>query len=239
MSPCPSHFPPVLAALAIALVPGAARASGACCTVIKSGPSKGSVAVIAATAQSHESIGSDAYTLNQQAVVVKGAYRVAGGLSLQLQAGSPVATALQHAGTQVARGGPGYLAGGGVVYEIPEIWKPLGLSVSASVSHSWTPLRAGAGTSSKGSFAINEAMLIAIADFAVRDELSVYGGFRGYYGVTAFETGGPRGTLDGDREGNLGYLAGVRVTPAPGVSLVGELGLWHTKIASLAIVFGF
>jgi hypothetical protein len=219
-------------------LPGQAYGSGACCTVTKGGSGKINLSVVGSSAWSHEMIADNTYDLTQQAVILKLGYPFGPGLLLQGQVGMPIKTELSDWSNEMSGRG-GIIYGAGLGYELPVIFKPLELFSSISYTRSYGNLsNLSNGTPEiDETFRISEVQLILLAEVEVIDRAALYGGMRAYSGKNQLKDNESKLVENGEREGNLSPLAGLRLNLMQRLSLVVDGGFGHTKVLGVGAVF--
>lgn len=228
----------ILAALLLPLAYASAIAGGACCSVANAGSDKLTITLAGASAMNHESIGAGTYKMDQRALILKLGKPVGRGLVLQAQAGLPTATKLSH-GSMELSGKGGLIYGIGIGYELPRLIEAIGLFASAGYSRARGTLDKDEAGPIDQSFRINEFQVLLIGEAALTQKTAFYGGLRAYSGKNQLKNGKTGHTSDGEREGSIAGLAGLRQSLSDTFSLVADAGLGHTKVFSLGAVFSF
>lgn len=186
----------------------------------------------------HEAIGADAYQMAQQALILKLGKPVGRGVVFQAQAGLPTATRLSH-GAMELRGKGGLIYGLGLGYKLPGSIGPIALFASVGYSRALGKLdRDEAGAVDK-SFRINEFQALFIGEAALTAKTALYGGLRAYSGKNQLKDNSTGQKLNGDQEGNIAGLAGLRHRFSDAFTLVADAGFGHTKVFGLGVVYSF
>ena len=218
--------------------PGSLSAGGACCSVANAGSDKLTLTLVGASAMNHEAIGADTYKMDQQALILKLGKPLGRGFVLQSQAGLPTATKLSH-GSMELSGKGGLIYGIGIGYKLPRLIGPIVLSASAGYSRALGTLdRDEAGTIDQ-SFRINEFQALLIGEAALTAKTALYGGLRAYSGKNQLEDNKTGQKFNGDQEGNIAGLAGIRYSFSDKFSLAADAGFGHTKVLGIGAVFSF
>jgi len=227
-----------LAVLALPALHGTAFASGACCSVSGGDPKRLTLTLVGASAMNHEAIGADTYELSQQALLLKLGKPVGRGFVLQAQIGLPTTTELSHEQMELSGRG-GLIYGAGIGYKLPRFLDPVDLSVSASFSRSLGYLDKDMAGTIDQSFHINEFQLLFISETALTAKTALYAGLRAYSGKNQLKDDSTGAKTNGDQEGSLAGLAGIRYYLAEKISLVADAGFGHTRVIGLGAVFSF
>lgn len=227
-----------LQALALPALNGTAFASGACCSIARAGADKVSLTLVGASAMNHETIGADKYDLSQQALLLKVGKPLGGGFVLQAQVGLPTATELSHQGMEQSGSG-GLIYGAGLGYKLPRLLDPVDLYASAGYSRSRGDLDSDGMGDIDRSFHINEFHFLLLGEAALGAKTSVYGGFRAYSGKNQLKDNSTGAKTNGDQEGSLAGLAGVRQELSEKLSLIVDAGFGHTRVIGIGAVFSF
>lgn len=233
-----ANFALSLVILALPALQGTAFASGACCSVSGGDPKRLSITVVGASAMNHETIGADTYELNQQALLLKLGKPVGRGFVLQAQIGMPAATELSHEQMELSGRG-GLIYGAGIGYKLPRFLTPVDFSVSASFSRSLGYLDKDMAGSIDQSFHINEFQVLFIGETALAAKTALYAGLRAYSGKNQLKDNSTGAKTNGDQDGSLAGLAGIRYNLAEKVSLVADAGFGHTRVIGIGAVFSF
>ncbi|MBI4350145.1 MAG: hypothetical protein HY550_01795 [Elusimicrobia bacterium] len=227
-----------LSVIALPALNGTAFASGACCSVSGGDPKRLSLTVVGASAMNHEAIGADTYELSQQALLLKLGKPVGRGFVLQAQVGLPAATELSHEQMELSGRG-GLIYGAGVGYKLPRFLEPVDLTVSASFSRSLGYLDKDMAGTIDQSFRINEFQVLFIGETALSAKTALYAGLRAYSGKNQLKDNSTGAKVNGDQEGSLAALAGIRYNLAEKLSLVADAGFGHTRVIGIGAVFSF
>lgn len=227
-----------LPVLALPALNGTAFAGGACCSVSGGDPERLTLTVVGASAMNHETIGADTYELSQQALLLKLGKPVGRGFVLQAQLGLPTATELSHEQMEL-NGKGGLIYGAGVGYKLPRFLDPVDFSVSASYSRSLGYLDKDMAGTIDQSFHINEFQLLFIGETALTAKTALYAGLRAYSGKNQLKDNTTGAKFNGDQEGSLAGLAGIRYNLAEKISLVADAGFGHTRVIGIGAAFVF
>lgn len=228
----------ILAALLLPLSNTAVRAGGACCSVANAGSDKTTLTLVRASAMNHEAIGADTYKMDQQALILKLGKPVGRGFILQAQAGLPTATKLSH-GSMELSGKGGLIYGIGIGYKLPGSLGPVTLSASAGYSRALGTLDRDEAGAIDRSFRINEFQALLIGEAPLTPKTALYGGLRAYSGKNQLKDNKTGEKFNGDQEGNIAGLAGLRHRLHDNFSLVADAGFGHTKVLGLGAVLSF
>lgn len=194
--------------------------------------------LVGASAMNHEAIRADTYKMHQQALILKLGKPLGRGLVLQAQAGLPAATKLSHGNMELSGKG-GLIYGAGLGYKLPRLIEPITLTASAGYSRALGRLdRDGAGTIDQ-SFRINEFQFLLIGEAALTSKTALYGGLRAYSGKNQLKDNKTGEKFNGDQEGNIAGLAGLRHSLSEAFSLVADAGFGHTQVIGLGAVYSF
>lgn len=227
-----------LAALLLPLFPASVSAGGACCSVANAGSDKVTLTLVGASAMNHEVIGADAYKMDQQALILKLGKPLGRGFVLQAQAGLPTATKLSH-GSMELNGKGGLIYGLGVAYKLPSLIEPITLSVLAGYSRALGTLDRDEAGPIDQSFRINEFQALLIGEAALTAKTALYGGLRAYSGKNQLKDNKTGQEFNGDQEGNIAGLAGIRHSLSETFSLVADAGVGHTQVIGIGAVLSF
>lgn len=228
----------LLAIIALPALHGSAFASGACCSVSGGDPGRLSITVVGASAMNHEVIGADTYELSQQALLLKLGKPVGRGFVLQAQIGLPTATKLSHKQMDFSGNG-GLIYGAGVGYKLPRLFNPVDFSVSASYSRSLAYLDKDMTGTIDQTFHINEFQVLFIGETAVAAKTALYAGLRAYSGKNQLKDNRAGSKANGDQEGSLAGLAGIRHQLSDKISLAADAGFGHTRVLGVGAVLSF
>lgn len=228
----------LLAVLAQAALNSTAFASGACCSVSNGDPERLSITMVGASAMNHEAVGADTYELSQQALLLKFGKPVGRGFVLQAQIGLPTATELSHEQMELSGRG-GLIYGAGIGYKLPRFLDPLDFSVSASFSRSLGYLDEDMAGTIDQSFHINEFQMLFVGEAALGAKTSLYGGLRAYSGKNQLKDNSTGTKTNGDQEGSLAALAGIRQKLSEKISLAADAGFGHTRVIGIGAVYMF
>lgn len=227
-----------LPVLALPALRGTAFASGACCSIARGESDKLNLTLVGASAMNHEELGADMYDLGQQALLLKLGKPLGGGFTLQAQLGLPTATELSHDGMEQSGSG-GFIYGAGLGYKLPRFLDPVDLYASASFSRSRANLDSDGMGAIDRSFRINEFQLLFIGETALTAKTSLYAGLRAYSGKNQLKDNTTGTRSNGDQEGSLAGLAGLRYNLSEKLSLVADAGFGHTRVIGLGAAFSF
>lgn len=226
------------AIIALLFLAGRAVAGGACCSVANSGSDKMTLTLVGASATNHEVVSADTYKMDQQALILKLGKPLGLGFVLQAQAGLPTATKLSHRSMELSGKG-GLIYGIGLGYKLPSLIEPITISASAGYSRALGTLdRDEAGTINR-SFRINEFQALLIGEAALTSNAALYGGLRAYSGKNQLKDNETGQKFNGDQEGNIAGLAGVRYRFSDRFSMVADAGFGHTKVLGIGAVFSY
>ncbi len=228
----------VLAALLLPLSAASVSAGGACCSVANAGSDKATFTLVGASAMNHEVVGPDTYKMDQQALILKLGKPVGRGFVLQAQAGLPAATKLSHGAMELSGKG-GLIYGIGIGYKLPSFIEPITLSASAGYSRALGKLDRDEAGAVDQSFRINEFQFLFIGEAALTSKTALYGGLRAYSGKNQLEDNKTGRKFNGDQEGSIAGLAGLRHSLSDNFSLLADAGFGHTKVLGLGAVFSF
>jgi len=234
-------FAAFLLFLAVSVMPaleGTAFASGACCSVSNGDTKRLNLTLVGASAMNHEAIGADTYELSQQALLLKLGKPIGRGFILQAQIGLPTSTELSHEQMELSGRG-GLIYGAGVGYKLPRFLDPVDLTVSASFSRSLGYLDKDMTGTIDQSFHINEFQVLFIGETALTEKTALYAGVRAYSGKNQLKDNSTGTKINGDQEGSLAGLAGIRYNLAEKLSLVADAGFGHTRVIGFGAVFSF
>lgn len=231
-------FNKILAGALLCTFPAGAFAGGACCGVANAGTGRTTLTLLAASAMNHETIGGDTYDLDQQALILKFGKPVGRGFTLQAQAGQPTATRLSRGAMELSGKG-GLIYGIGAAYKLPDLAGPVALSASASYSRSLGNLDKDEAGAADKAFRISEFQALLIGEAALTGKVSFYGGLRAYSGSNSLKDNETGRTFNGEQEGSVAGLAGLRYSFADAFSLAADAGFGHTRVFSLGAVFSF
>lgn len=229
---------PVLATLLLPLTYSPISAGGACCSVANAGSDKTTLTLVGASAMNHEVVGADTYIMDQQALILKLGKPVGRGIILQAQAGLPIATKLSH-GSRELSGKGGLIFGMGIGYKLPGSLGPITLAMSAGYSRAMGMLDRDVTGSIDQSFRINEFQALLIGEAALAPKTALYGGLRAYSGKNQLEDNTTGQKFNGDQEGNIAGLAGLRHRLHDNFNIVADAGFGHTKVIGLGAVLSF
>ncbi len=234
----PNHLSLSLLALASCLLPAAAFAGGACCSLASADPSRLNLTLVGASARNHEMIAGATYELAQQALMLKLGKPLGRGFVLQAQAGLPVSTELSHQAAKL-RGKGGFIYGAGLGYKLPRFLGPVDFFASVSYSRALGYLDRDNSGALDQSFQINEFQTVFTGETSLTSKLYLYGGLRAYSGKAQLKNNKTGGKLNGDQEGNYAGLAGIRRTLSDKLSLVVDAGFGHTKVIGVGAILSF
>lgn len=227
----------MMGALLLAL-PGFVSAGGACCAVSKADPGRQSLALVAASAVNHETVSGSAYELSQQAFLLKLGRPLGKGFTLQAQAGLPTATKLSHQGMELSGRG-GLIYGAGLGYRLPRFLGSADFHVSAGYTRAAGSLDRDDGISVDREFRISELQGLLIGEAPLTPLASAYAGVRAYSGRNQLKDNRTGEKLNGEQEGNVAGLAGLRYALTERLSLAADAGFGHTKVFSLGAALSF
>lgn len=227
-----------LAVLALPALHGTAFGAGACCSVARPGSERMSLTVVGASAKSHETIGGDTYELSQQALLLKFGKPIGRGFILQALIGLPTATELSRQEIKLSGNG-GLILGVGLGYKLPRFLDPVDFFAAISHSHSHGYLDRGETGAVGQTFRIAELQALFIGETALTSKTALYAGLRAYSGKNRLENNKTGNKLNGDQEGSLAGLAGIRYSVSDKFSLVADAGFGHTRVLGIGVVFSF
>lgn len=228
----------LLQVLFLALSPSSVFAGGACCSVANAGSDKVTLTLVGALAMNHEVIGADTYKMDQQALILKLGKPLGRGFVLQAQAGLPTSTELSHQ-TMRLSGRGGLILGIGLGYKLPRFLEPLDFFASIGHSHSLGYLDRDETGVIDRTFRIAELQALFIGEVALNTKLALFGGLRVYSGKNQLKDNKTGAKFNGDQEGSLAGLAGLRYNLSEKLNLVADAGFGHTKVLGIGAVFSF
>lgn len=227
-----------LPVLSLLLFPRAVYAGGACCSASGGGSDRTSLTLVGASAINHEVIGGEPYELDQQALIFKLGKPIGRGFVVQAQLGSPTSTELSHQAMRLSGRG-GLIYGAGLGYKLPRFLDPVELFTSVSYSRALGYLdRDGSGAIDQ-TFRINEFQALLLGEAALNAKLALFGGLRVYSGKNQLKDNKTGAKFNGDQEGSLAGLAGLRYSLSENLSLVADAGFGHTRVIGIGAVFLF
>jgi len=227
-----------LPVLSLSLFTGTAFASGACCSIPMADSSRMNLTLVGASAGSHETIGGNTYNLSQQALLLKLGKPLGGGFLVNAQIGLPMATKLSRHGKEL-RGGGGLILGIGLGYKLPRFLDPVDFFMTVSHSHSLGDLDRGEAWAIDQTFRIAELQALFIGEAALTSKTALYGGLRAYSGKNRLKDNKTGAKVNGNQEGSLAGLAGIRHRLSDKFSMVADAGFGHTRVVGIGAVFSF
>ncbi|MEK7721407.1 MAG: hypothetical protein AAB359_03350, partial [Elusimicrobiota bacterium] len=176
--------------------------------------------------------------LDQQALILKLGKPLGGGFILQAQIGLPTATKLSHQEMELGGNG-GLILGANLGYKLPRFLDPVDFFVAISHSHSLGYLARDEAGAVDLTFRIAELQALFIGETALTSKTALYAGLRAYSGKNRLKNNKTRAKTNGDQEGSLAGLAGIRQKLSDKLSLAADVGFGHTKVFSLGVSFSF
>ena len=88
-------------------------------------------------------------------------------------------------------------------------------------------------------FRIAELQALFIGETALTSKTALYGGLRAYSGKNRLKDNKTGAKTNGDQEGSLAGLAGIRHSLSDKLSLVADAGFGHTRVIGIGAVFSF
>lgn len=227
-----------LTALLLPLFNASVNAGGACCSVANAGSDKATLTLVGASAMNHEVVGAGTFKMDQRALILKLGKPVGRGFVLQAQAGLPTATKLSHGAMELSGKG-GFIYGLGVGYKLPSLIEALTFSASVGYSRALGTLDKDETGTIAQSFRINEFQALLIGETALTPKTALYGGLRAYTGKNQLKNNKTGERFNGDQEGNIAGLAGIRHSLYDNFSLVADAGVGHTQVIGIGAVYSF
>lgn len=229
---------PVLALLLLALSTASAYAGGACCSVSGPGSESPTLTVVGASAMNHEIVGGTSYKLEQRALILKVGKPLGNGFILQAQLGMPTGTELTGQAAELS-GRSGLIYGAGLGYKPPRRLGPFKFFASLSYSRAIASLDRATSQAVDRYFLISEFQALLLAEMPLAARTSFYTGPRAYSGKNRLTDRKAGNTVNGDQEGNLGWVAGARYNLSDKLALIADAGFGHTKVLGLGAVLSF